>query len=79
MSTEMVKHPQHYGGKIECIDIINEIVEHYSPQEAFCVGNVIKYIFRAPMKGEKQQDLEKARQYLTMLLLLQETKKGDSP
>lgn len=78
--SEMVKHPKHYGGKIECIDIINEITGNgYSPVEAFYVGNIIKYVFRAPNKGEKVQDLEKARQYLTLLLALTEKEKGDSP
>ena len=30
----------------------------------FCIGNAIKYILRAPYKGNEKQDLEKAKWYL---------------
>lgn len=54
-----VNHPQHYLGHpsgIECI----EIVEHLN----FCVGNAIKYLWRAGLKGDAIEDLEKARWYV---------------
>lgn len=56
----LVNHPAHYQSeKFEVIDIIEEF------NLSFCLGNVIKYILRAGKKGNKKQDLEKARWYLS--------------
>ena len=55
---DMVAHPPHYTkhpSGVECI----QIAEHMS----FCLGNVIKYIWRADEKGGLE-DLKKARWYL---------------
>lgn len=56
-----VNHPSHYTSHpsgVECI----QITEHYN----FCLGNAIKYIWRAGLKDatDSIQDLEKARWYL---------------
>lgn len=62
MSTEHddVHHPKHYTSHpsgVECI----EITEHFN----FCLGNAIKYIWRAGLKGEDAvQDLQKAIWYV---------------
>ena len=52
--------PAHYTDRVpgvECIDV----TKHFS----FCLGNVIKYVWRAGVKSEDPvQDLEKARTYL---------------
>ena len=53
-----VDHPGHYNKGIEAIDVIE------SWDLNFNVGNVIKYMLRAPFKGEQIQDLEKAKWYL---------------
>ena len=56
---EQVDHPKHYcshPAKIECI----EVTEHMN----FCVGNAMKYLWRAGLKGEKIEDLKKARFYI---------------
>ena len=53
-----VDHPNHYNEGIEAIDVIE------SWGLNFHVGNVIKYMLRAPHKGEEIQDLEKAKWYL---------------
>lgn len=56
-----VRHPQHYQNSlgVEVIDIINEyFADNYN------LGNVLKYLLRADKKGNRQQDLEKALQYL---------------
>ena len=54
-----VDHPQHYNmGRIEVIDIIEDADLNFN------LGNVIKYVLRAPHKGEPVQDLEKALWYL---------------
>jgi hypothetical protein len=51
-----INHPKHYTNHpsgIECISI----VEHMS----FCLGNAIKYIWRADLKGNAVDDLKKAK------------------
>lgn len=56
---DMVNHPPHYTDHpsgVECIDI----TEHMN----FCLGNAIKYIWRADLKADAVEDLEKARWYL---------------
>ena len=59
----VVNHPKHYTSHpsgVECI----QITEHYD----FCVGNAIKYLWRAGLKGESYakevEDLEKAMWYI---------------
>lgn len=54
-----VDHPAHYNehpSGIECIDV----VEHMG----FNVGNAVKYLWRADLKGKALEDLEKARWYV---------------
>lgn len=55
---EVVK-PKHYNIHPSGIETI-ELTEHMN----FCLGNVIKYVMRAPYKGKQIQDLEKAAWYL---------------
>lgn len=55
---DMVNHPQHYQHGIEPIDYIE------SHDLNFNLGNVIKYISRAPYKGTELEDLKKAKWYL---------------
>lgn len=57
--TDMVNHPPHYTGHpsgVECITV----TEHMG----FCLGNAVKYIWRADLKNDAVEDLEKARWYL---------------
>lgn len=54
-----VNRPKHYNGHpsgVECI----QIIEHMG----FCLGNAIKYIWRADLKRDALEDLKKARWYL---------------
>jgi len=56
---DMVNHPPHYTvhpSGVECI----EITEHMG----YCLGNAVKYIWRADLKGDAVEDLKKARFYL---------------
>ena len=63
---DLINHPKHYidlavrchqcGTGIECIDLTQLM--------NFCLGNVVKYIWRAPYKGNLLQDLKKAQWYL---------------
>lgn len=64
---EKVNHPNHYQGKIEVIDYIEEYSKNYPKALIFDFGNVIKYVSRAPRKNGKE-DLEKARWYLDRLI-----------
>lgn len=66
---DMVNHPQHYKtGKIECIDCISAVVNMYDGEQAYDVGQVIKYLYRAPTKQNFMQDLKKAQWYLNRLI-----------
>lgn len=67
MKKDNINHPSHYtshSSGIECIDI----AEHHD----FCIGNAIKYLWRAGLKSEdgiskkeKQiEDLKKAIWYI---------------
>lgn len=56
---DVINHPSHYTrGNIEVIDFIED------QQLPYHLGNVIKYIARAGHKGDKLEDLKKARWYL---------------
>lgn len=57
--SDTVNHPQHYTAHpsgIECI----EVVEHMG----FNLGNAVKYIWRADLKGNAIEDLRKAAFYI---------------
>lgn len=57
--TDNVNRPKHYTNHpsgIECI----QITEHMG----FCLGNAIKYIWRADLKNDAIEDLKKARWYI---------------
>jgi hypothetical protein len=60
--TDMVNNPIHYTSHpsgVECISI----TEHYN----FCIGNAIKYLWRAGLKGstdKEKEDCEKAIWYI---------------
>ena len=56
---DLVNHPKHYlqhPSGVECI----QITEHFN----FCVGNAIKYLWRAGLKDNTIQDLCKALWYI---------------
>lgn len=57
--TDNVNHPAHYKvGGIETIDFIE------AKNLSYHLGNVVKYIARADSKGNREEDLLKARWYL---------------
>lgn len=54
-----VEHPKHYNSHpsgVECLTIVRHM--------NFNLGNAVKYIWRAGLKGESIEDLEKAIFYL---------------
>jgi hypothetical protein len=68
---ETVDHPSHYnhGGR-ETIDDIKEHLENsdWNAYQGGLLFNVYKYIDRAPYKGKRLEDLNKARWYLDKLI-----------
>lgn len=64
---DAVSHPSHYTqGGVECIDAIRAAL---GPEgfQAYCDGNVIKYLWRWKHKGGLE-DLRKAQVYLGWLI-----------
>ena len=59
IETKDAINPSHYKSHPSGIECIN-ITRHMN----FCLGNAIKYIWRAGLKDDKTQDLEKAIWYL---------------
>ena len=56
---DTVNHPKHYTehpSGVECI----QVTEHMN----FCLGNAVKYIWRADLKHDAIEDLEKAIWYI---------------
>jgi hypothetical protein len=56
---DMVNHPPHYTSHpsgVECIQITRHM--------PFCIGNAVKYLWRADEKGTQLQDLRKAIWYI---------------
>lgn len=72
---DAVEHPQHYcAGGIECIDAIEAALSSQKdPAEAFLTGQVLKYLWRYPLKNGVE-DLKKARWYLDRLIAKAETR-----
>lgn len=78
MTNDNVNHPSHYTSHpsgVECI----EIAKHYD----FCVGNAIKYLWRAGLKHEEGmndrakeiEDLKKAVWYINKKIEMLEKEK----
>lgn len=68
-SVDMINHPPHYVGHgIEPIEFIE------SHNLNFCLGSAIKYIARAPYKGNELQDLKKAKWFLEREIKAHEAK-----
>lgn len=58
-AADSVEHPAHYTSHpsgVECI----QIAEHFP----FNVGNAIKYLWRAGLKGDSVEDLRKCAWYV---------------
>lgn len=70
VTTDNVNHPKHYTSHpsgIECI----EVTQHFN----FCLGNAIKYIWRADSKGNDLEDLRKAAWYIDQEIARREIEK----
>ena len=64
-----VDHPVHYThGDIECLDAIKAALSSQdNPYQAFLTGQVLKYMWRWPMKNGLE-DCRKAKFYLDRLI-----------
>lgn len=69
-----VDHPNHYQSKtgLEVIDVIKSFTSELSGEEAFCIGNAIKYICRYSKKNGTE-DLEKAKWYIDRAISIRKT------
>lgn len=75
---DAVNSPNHYTqGKFETIEVIEEITQGYSDgYVAYCVGNALKYLARAPFKhDEPTEDIGKAAKYIEFALVRLQTQK----
>jgi hypothetical protein len=64
-------NPSHYKqGKIECIDAIESATINKKGADAYCTGNIIKYLWRCEEKGGVE-DMQKALWYLQKMISLQ--------
>jgi hypothetical protein len=57
--SDAVHHPDHYNlhpSGVECIDVVQHM--------GFCLGNAMKYVWRADLKGKAVEDLKKAIFYI---------------
>jgi hypothetical protein len=69
---EKINHPQHYTSHksgVECITV----TEHMT----FNLGNAVKYIWRADLKGNAVQDLKKAAWYIEREITRRERQSPD--
>jgi hypothetical protein len=77
--TDPVNSPDHYtAGKIEAIDIIEQVVEYYPPVLGWSIGQVLRYVIRAPLKNNLIEDLSKASWYLQRAIKAAENDKGST-
>lgn len=66
---DMINAPPHYTSHPSGIEPI-QITQHMP----FCEGNVIKYVMRAPYKGDTLKDLRKAAYYIQRAIEIEEGK-----
>jgi hypothetical protein len=67
MSFEEKVNPAYYkNGKVECIDAIEAATINKTGLEAYCTGNIIKYLWRCEEKNGLE-DIAKAKWYLDKL------------
>lgn len=67
MTNNAINPPHYTQGQVECIDAIESATTNKPGLQAFCVGNVIKYLWRYEAKGGIT-DVLKAQWYLERLI-----------
>ena len=72
-----INHPSHYRGVngLEVFEVMDNFLPKYkNAVDGYLVGNILKYVLRAPCKGKMNEDLRKAEKHLTMLIKRTEEK-----
>ncbi len=65
---DKIQRPNHYTWRgTECFEVIKMFTLHAAPYAAYLMGNIIKYLYRYPLKNGVE-DLKKARRYLDELI-----------
>ena len=59
---------KYYEGEMEAIDVIRKVTDGIDGEQAFCLGNIIKYVLRAGKKPGALDDLDKANNYAHRLV-----------
>ena len=70
-SNNAVNHQSHYRGVngLEVFEVMDNFLPKYENAiDGYLVGNILKYVLRAPSKGKMNEDLRKAEKHLTMLI-----------
>ena len=49
-------------------DVLPDWLQWWPPFLGYLVGNIVKYVYRAPLKGDRLNDLRKAQHYLAHLI-----------
>ena len=75
--SDLVNHPAHYQGTVECIDCLEAATEGLNGIEAVCTANAIKYLYRWKKKNGKT-DLLKSIWYINHLIEHLESKKAEA-
>ena len=70
LEIDMVNHPAHYtAGNVECIDALESMsMGYHDTVQAALAWQVVKYVWRSPLKGKQLEDLQKAQFYLNRLI-----------
>ncbi len=70
--SDPISHPPHYTfSQVEVIDAIE------AWELGYHLGNVVKYVARAPHKGRRLEDLQKAQWYLQREIQRQRKESAD--
>lgn len=65
----VITHPSHYCSHgMETIDKIEAVINGLPAKEAYLLSNVLKYVDRAGLKDDAEQDLNKANAYAYRLV-----------
>jgi len=68
-----LREPEYYSyGAKEAIEIMADL----GVLEEYCVGNIIKYLYRYKHKGKPLEDIQKAGRYIEILMSHLGNKKG---
>lgn len=70
-SNSAVNNHSHYRGVngLEVFEVMDNFLPKYENAiDGYLVGNILKYVLRAPSKGKMNEDLRKAEKHLKMLI-----------